>query len=189
MPKKTNFFSESCGQISDMGYLKFKNQTVAVIDKVQNYRGFVLHRLKTLQDYPDKLVVRENDEFEFVVNEKRRNRISANHTASHLLNSAIRHYIKNKFHNNIVVCQKSISIDDRELSLTVAVYGPKIEIDVDFVGHLERIVLQQIKDEIPLLTVIKNRTEMVQMSDLVVMPNQSYSETNNRILIIGDFSK
>ena len=79
---KTPFYPESGGQVGDTGKLKGENSQVNVLNTFKE-NDLIIHLLDKL---PDDL----NDTFTAKINVSRRKLISKNHTATHLLHSALR---------------------------------------------------------------------------------------------------
>ena len=79
------FYAESGGQISDIGTLHFSNGSGKVIDVRKGPHKQHLHLVELMSGQ-----LRVGDEIELVVDRERRNRIRANHSSLHLLQSALR---------------------------------------------------------------------------------------------------
>ena len=78
----TPFYAESGGQVGDTGYIRSANEKVDIINTVKE-NNLSVHIAKKL---PENLTC----DFEAVVNEKARQQITNNHTATHLLHHALR---------------------------------------------------------------------------------------------------
>lgn len=79
---QTPFYAELGGQIGDSGYIKNDEEKLTITNtKTEN--GLAIHLV-------DKLPINLSSTFTAVVNKERRNRIEANHSATHLLNHALR---------------------------------------------------------------------------------------------------
>ena len=79
----TPFYPEGGGQVGDKGYLEDKNGDVNYIIDTKKENNVIIHFTKNL---PNHL----NETFKAVVDEKQRFRTECNHTATHLLNQALR---------------------------------------------------------------------------------------------------
>ncbi len=78
---QTPFYAESGGQVGDSGYIETNGQKISIID-TQKENNLIIHITKEL---PKDI----SAEFIAVVNEKNRNQIAANHSATHLLHLAL----------------------------------------------------------------------------------------------------
>lgn len=83
---KTNFYSESGGQIYDTGILLKENTSNQFdVENVQSYGGYVLHMGKFKSG-----ILKSGDNVILKVNYSRRIPIMINHTSTHILNFALR---------------------------------------------------------------------------------------------------
>lgn len=80
--EKTPFYAESGGQVGDTGYLESNGQKVKVIDTRKD-NNLIVHITETLPADPAAQITA-------VVHESRRRRTACNHTATHLLDHALR---------------------------------------------------------------------------------------------------
>jgi len=79
---KTPFYAESGGQVGDTGFIETANEKIAVID-TKKENELIIHLTEAL---PLQL----KGEFYVQVDERKRNRIMSNHSATHLLHAALR---------------------------------------------------------------------------------------------------
>lgn len=84
---KTPFYAESGGQIGDTGYLDFDGEKIDVLD-TKKENDLIVHWVKKLPAKPEGKVHAK-------INERRRNDIRKNHSATHLLQSALRTVLGN----------------------------------------------------------------------------------------------
>ncbi len=82
--KRTCFYSESGGQVSDTGMIVGKNFKARVIDVFKGPNGQHIHKVKLLDG-----VIRVNDEVEVIIDKQRRREIEANHSSVHILQYAL----------------------------------------------------------------------------------------------------
>ncbi len=82
---ETPFYAESGGQIGDTGTLTAPNAVARVTGTTSPMRGVVVHKVEV-----DFGTLSVGDEVDGRVDEERRRRIAANHTATHILHSALR---------------------------------------------------------------------------------------------------
>lgn len=86
--KRTCFYAESGGQVSDTGMIIGKNFKARVVDVFKAPNGQHIHKVKLLDG-----VININDECEIVVDKEKRKRIEANHSSVHLLQYALQQVI------------------------------------------------------------------------------------------------
>ena len=89
--KETPFYAESGGQIGDIGEIKSKNIHLEVIDTYLSGDD-ICHLCKILKGDLDKTL---DNNFKLLVNEERRKKIKANHSATHLLHKALKTVLGN----------------------------------------------------------------------------------------------
>ncbi len=82
---RTPFYAESGGQVGDTGELRSEKGLLLVADTRRHWKGYVLHRGRLAQG-----VFAEGDAVTAAVDAGRRRRIARNHTATHLLQAALR---------------------------------------------------------------------------------------------------
>lgn len=82
---RTNFYAEQGGQIYDTGIIEIVEKGQFAVESTQVYGGFVLH-----VGYLKSGAVAVNDKVVAQFDEDRRKPIRRNHTATHILNHALR---------------------------------------------------------------------------------------------------
>ncbi len=80
--EKTPFYAESGGQVGDTGYLESGSTTIRVLD-TQKENNLIIHITSEIPENPGL-------PFRAVVNHSTRRKTAANHTATHLLDHALR---------------------------------------------------------------------------------------------------
>ncbi len=84
---KTPFYPEAGGQIGDSGYISSGNKKTAILDTVRE-NNLIIHIAKAIPESP-------NDSFEAIVDNKKRESVTNNHSATHLLHHALRKILGN----------------------------------------------------------------------------------------------
>ena len=97
----TPFYAESGGQVGDIGYMIFGDEKIN-IENTFKENDLIIHQI-------DKIPNDLNSEFELSVNKIRRRLISRNHSATHLLHSALREVLGDH------VSQKGSLVNDKVL--------------------------------------------------------------------------
>ena len=78
----TPFYGNSGGQVGDVGYIESANEKIDII-ATEKENGLIIHIVKQLPENPEA-------EFRAVVNEEARQKAANNHTATHLVDYALR---------------------------------------------------------------------------------------------------
>jgi alanyl-tRNA synthetase len=81
---QTPFYAESGGQVGDQGYIHSSNCMIQIND-TKKFAGLIIH-----SGIVSKGSIEEGDSASLIVDSDRKNRIKANHSATHLLNEALR---------------------------------------------------------------------------------------------------
>ena len=92
---RSPFYAEGGGQVSDRGTLSYQGQVVGVIDDCQKINEIFTHHV-VLQSLDLELIVGEI--YSLRVDEQRRQAIANNHSATHLLNAALREVLGSHVH-------------------------------------------------------------------------------------------
>jgi alanyl-tRNA synthetase len=100
----TTFYAESGGQVADTGCLVLNGNKIEVRDVQKAPRKQHLHSVET-----NGLTLKVGDEVQVVVDLARRNRITRNHSACHLLQKALQEVLGNGVH------QAGSYVDDEKL--------------------------------------------------------------------------
>lgn len=78
----TPFYAESGGQVGDIGYIENLNEKIQILH-TKKENNLIIHTVKELPKYPEF-------PFKAIVDSKRRDAITKNHSATHLLHEALR---------------------------------------------------------------------------------------------------
>ncbi|MGP1272831.1 MAG: alanine--tRNA ligase [Phycisphaerales bacterium] len=145
---RTPFYAEAGGQVADHGRLVVlgehrrdsgsHRQTEFRVEEVQRFGEYVLHIGHVIRG-----VLRVGEEVECKVDRRRRARIAANHTATHLLNLALRNEMGDG------VDQKGSLVDDEKLRFDFSSPAP---VEDEQVGRIESAVRAAIEDDLPVST-------------------------------------
>ncbi|KAJ2944644.1 hypothetical protein O0L34_g4000 [Tuta absoluta] len=174
--EKTNFFCEEGGQNADTGEIKIKNGLTFKVDSVFKIRDFVFHKGHfEIDSACEKPYVKCQSRVELCVNIERRLRTMQNHTATHLLNAALREVLPNS-----VICQIGSSVTHRGLTLSLSVYGEKLSQNV--IMAAQALVRQAIKHNSNLDTRVIDSMELSQTDEVLTVPGESYPERGLRLI-------
>jgi alanyl-tRNA synthetase len=130
---KTPFYAEMGGQTGDRGVLTNKAETVDVID-TKNENGLIVHIAKHLPNHPESPVIAR-------VDMDKRRASEANHTATHLLDGALREVLgKHVEQKGSLVSPEGIRFDFSHFQ----------KITDEELRRVERLVNEKIREDLPL---------------------------------------
>ena len=131
---ETPFYAEMGGQVGDKGFLIATDGTKYEVFDTKRENNLAIHLMK-------KLPATLEDDFRAVVDEERRHRIEANHSATHLLHEALREVLGSH------VEQKGSFVSDEVLRFDFAHFA---KVEPEQLRAVERIVTARIRACIPL---------------------------------------
>lgn len=91
--KRTCFYAQAGGQVSDTGMIVGKNFKARVLDVFKGPNGQNIHKVKLLDG-----IISKDDECELVLDKERRKQIEENHSSVHLLHYALRTTLEGDVH-------------------------------------------------------------------------------------------
>mgnify|MGYP003299092523 CR=1 FL=1 len=91
--RRTCFYAESGGQVSDTGMIVGKNFKARVIDVFKAPNGQHIHKVRLLDG-----VISVGDECELILDKDRRRRIEADHSSCHILQYALQQVVSSTIH-------------------------------------------------------------------------------------------
>lgn len=164
---KTNFFSESCGQVGDKGLIHGKDFVVDV-EKVYSCGGFVFHDAWVQQGK-----LRSSSLVQMSVDQLHRQRCSANHTAVHLLHSALKKTLPYAF-------QRSTFVDSSCLQLD---FSSKTSLTIDEIGCIENIVNDAIQREMGVTKFQVPSSQLKEVPNICIPPGEKFPEQQTVVSI------
>lgn len=130
---KTPFYAESGGQVGDVGYIEANDQKVSVID-TKKENDLILHFTK-------ELPADTSATFVLKVNAEKRKLTENNHSATHLLHSALKEVLGDH------VAQKGSYVSDKLLRFDFSHFS---KMTAEEIEKVEKIVNKKIRENIPL---------------------------------------
>jgi alanyl-tRNA synthetase len=168
--KRTPFYAESGGQVGDTGFMSSSSGQAVVIDTVKLGQAFA-HKVKI------EGVIKVGDKVELVVDQARRDRIKANHSATHLLHAALRQLLGDH------VAQKGSLVDAEKLRFDFSHFD---SISVNQRIEIENLVNAEIRLNNALTTQLMELDE-AKASGAMALFGEKYDE-KVRVVKMGEFS-
>ena len=146
---ETNFYAESGGQVADHGRVIVAGETRKPVHDDQSHGEFHITDVRSFAGYVVHIghmtrgELRVGDRCELTVDRKRREPTMRNHTATHLLNLALRNELGDH------VDQKGSLVDPDRLRFDFANPQP---VDAHTLTQIERMVQEQINDDLAVHT-------------------------------------
>lgn len=168
----TPFYAEKGGQISDRGIIRNDSFEAEVLSVKVVYNEVIAHRIRVVKGNVDK-----NDDVELLVDENFRNDVKRNHSATHLLHSALRQVIGDH------IKQAGSYVGPDRLRFDFTHYEGLTDVQI---SEIERIVNDQILKAMPVITDVKSLEEAKNMNVIALFEEKYGDEV--RIVKMGDFS-
>ncbi len=131
--EQTPFYAESGGQVGDTGYIEADGEIIAIIDTQKENELIV--------QYTEKLPSKLNATFHCVVNGKRRMLTENNHSATHLMQAALRVVLGDH------VQQRGSLVNDKFLRFDFSHFS---KVTNEEIAEIEQIVNEKIRENIAL---------------------------------------
>ena len=167
---QTNFYSEAGGQAGDTGQIRGPAGTF-LVEETKKVAGYVVH-----SGYVSEGSLTLGDTVELTIEPGPRLSCMRNHTATHLLNSALNSLLA-------VTAQRSSSLNQNYLRLSFAVFNQNF--DASLVAEIERSVLEKINRGIPVKVTSIKCSELEGLSNLITLPGEIYPP-EVRLVDVGD---
>jgi alanyl-tRNA synthetase len=169
---KTPFYGESGGQRGDTGLIWFGEEKIPVLG-TQKDNDLIIHLVKKLPTSPEANVKAE-------VNAPKRQAISSNHSAVHLMHAALHGVLGDH------ALQKGQDVDDKRLRFDFSHFGKMTDEEI---AKVETIVNQKIRENIPLEENRDMPIEEAKASGAMMLFGEKYGETVRMITFDKDFSR
>lgn len=167
------FYAESGGQIADKGTLENSNTKATVLDVKKAPNGEFLHKVEILNG-----IIKEGDEFNLKIDYLNREKIRANHSSLHLLQSALKEVLG----SHIAQAGSYVCADYGRFDFT---HFEKIS--DDNLKKIERLVNEYINAAYPVTTEILDIEEAKQTGAIALF-DEKY-EDKVRVVSMGSVSK
>ncbi len=170
---KTPFYAEMGGQVGDYGVISNGSFKAKVVDCKKNIAGKTLHFIEVTEG-----TVNVGDEILLSVDKARRNSICKNHTATHLLQAALRKVLGDHVH------QSGSYVDNERLRFDFTHFTSMTSEEVK---RVEKIVNEAVMGVVPVTTVSMTLEEAKKTDAMAVFDDKYTDEV--RVVAAGDFSK
>lgn len=167
---QTPFYGECGGQVGDTGLIVSKDFTAKVVDTKRKLDKIFVHVCEL-----EKGSVKIGDCANFEVDEENRKRICANHSVTHLAHKALKMILGDH------VAQKGSMVEADRMRFDVS--HPK-QITAEQLRQVEDIVNEQIRNDLPVTTVIMNKEEAVKLGAMALF-DEKYGD-DVRVVTMGD---
>ena len=169
----TNFYAEMGGQVADVGFIENENCRADVVNVTNAPNKQHLHNIKVLYGS-----IKNGDEFALSIDKKRHFAIAKNHSATHLLQSALIEVLGED------IKQKGSYVDDEYLRFDFTHFEKISEVDLK---KVERIVNEFISDAIDNNTQILPIEEAKKVGAISLFDEKYGKEV--RVVSFGEVSK
>ncbi len=170
--EQTPFYAESGGQVGDQGIIQQKYNEFQVQDTQKQAGGLILHIGRV-----GKGTISEKKVCEAQVTSSQRRAIALNHTATHLMHSALCHVLGDH------VSQKGSLVDDERLRFDFAHHEPVTD---EQIAQIENLVNEQIRLNSSVETQLMSYDDAVTSGAMALFGEKYGDEV--RVLRVGDYS-
>tara|TARA_Y100000768_G_scaffold69911_1_gene49202 strand:- start:440 stop:3076 length:2637 start_codon:yes stop_codon:yes gene_type:complete len=156
----TPFYPEGGGQVGDTGHIENNIEKLSIID-TKKENGVIVH-------FVDRLPNNLNASFKAKVNGERRNKISKNHSATHLLHDALRTVLGEH------VEQKGSLVNEHYLRFDFSHFS---KLSMDELFAVENLVKEQIREANPLIEDRNTPLEAAKKRGAMMLFGEKYGDS------------
>ncbi len=173
--EKTPFYPQGGGQVGDSGLLFSESDESNYCKIIDTYRedGLIVHKTNSLP-------IKMRGLFIAKIDKKRRALITNNHSATHLLDAALRSVVGSH------VVQKGSYIDDKKLRFDFSHSTPLTDKELE---DVEKLVNHKIRENIPLTEERSISFDEAKRRDVLMLDNEQYGGEVRVITFDENFSK
>ncbi|XP_043276109.1 alanine--tRNA ligase, mitochondrial isoform X2 [Venturia canescens] len=173
---KTPFYSPEGGQLSDKGFIKI-GTLLFHVEKVYKMRGYVIHvgHFVTWDTESSEAELQAGDDCVVTIDGLNRTALMRNHTATHLLNAALRKVLP-------IISQRSSLVSKENLMFQFNIFGEQV--NTEHVANIEKLINDCVGKDIPVDTKIVNMAGLLAEKNLTIIPGEVYPDTEIRIVEI-----
>jgi len=171
-PQSLKFYTEAGGQVGDTGVLEGKDTSAKILNTYK-VEGRVIHDCLI-----DSGVLRNGDKVTIELDRSRKEHIAKNHTATHLLHSALRKVLGSH------VRQSGSLVEDKRFRFDFTHMKKLTPFEI---SRVEDFVNKRIKESVPLKKEIKTK-DVARKEGAMALFGEKYGK-EVRVVSIGEFSK
>lgn len=164
------FYSESGGQVGDTGWMRNDTLSIKIVDTIKYPANLIIHKGEIIEG-----VISVGNTVEEMVDEKRRKNIAQNHTATHLLQAALREILGEH------VKQAGSHVGPERMRFDFTHFA---QIPPERLQEIEMLVNLNIQKNLPVTTKIMPRDEAFKQNAIALF-EERYGD-NVRVITIGD---
>jgi len=164
------FYGESGGQVGDTGWIGNDSLSVEVLDTIRYPTNLIIHKGKITEG-----MISAGDKVEAVVDETRRRNIADNHTATHLLQAALRETLGEH------VKQAGSHVGPERMRFDFTHFA---QITPERLKEIEMLVNLNIQKNLPVTTKIMPRDEAFKQEAIALFEERYGDQV--RVVTIGD---
>jgi alanyl-tRNA synthetase len=168
--KSTPFYAESGGQVGDSGILISGSEKIKVLD-TRKENDLILHILDKLPTDATHAVIAQ-------VDESRRTKITANHSATHLMHAALRQVLGSH------VAQKGSLVNENNLRFDFSHFA---KVDNTEIQAIEDIVNEKIRANIPVVIKYMEKEEALKTGAMALF-GEKYGHQVRVVIIDPNYS-
>ncbi|WP_297281112.1 alanine--tRNA ligase [uncultured Anaerococcus sp.] len=169
---KTSFYAQGGGQVADTGYIIDKN-TKAFVKDVQKKNDIYFHYVEVIEGS-----LKEDSEYIFKIDRERRVDITRNHSATHLLDQALRDVLGD------TIKQAGSLVDENKLRFDFT-YNESLTNEEK--SKVEEIINKKIREELPVKKEVVSFEKSQEMGAIGLFEDKYKDRV--RVVSIGDYSK
>jgi len=164
------FYGESGGQVGDTGWMGSDTLRVEIVDTIKYPANLIIHKGEIIEG-----VISVGDMVEAVVDEKGRKSIAKNHTATHLLQAALRETLGEH------VKQAGSHVGPERMRFDFTHFA---QIPPERLKEIETLVNLSIQENLPVTTAIMPRDEAFKQQAIALFEERYGDDV--RVITIGD---
>jgi len=167
---QTPFYSEAGGQVGDTGWISNENVRVEVADTVRYLSNLVVHKAAVVEG-----TISVGDQVEAAVDEQKRISTAHNHTATHLLQAALRETLG----EHVKQAGSHVGPDRMRFDFTHFAQIPEERLE-----EIEMLVNQAIQKNLPITTEVMPRDEAFEQNAIALFEERYGDEV--RVVTVGE---
>jgi len=164
------FYSESGGQIGDTGWMRNDTLSIKIVDTIKYPANLIIHKGEIIEG-----VIAVGNTVEAMVDEKRRKNIAQNHTATHLLQAALRETLGEH------VKQAGSHVGPERMRFDFTHFA---QITSERLKEIEMLVNLNIQRNLPVTTAIMPRDEAFKQNAIALFEERYGDDV--KVITIGD---